>query len=555
MASKKVSGIFGGKGTPAVGSWDAMHSFSTRASDKFGGKVHAAAGYTGGQVSKALQEFYKTEKLNPCITAIKITVDPKAWTTAWEVTIEESPDGKAYVGLNSWGGASGGYPKKLPPSAHAYSNYKKEIQNVLAKNPKADLRNVLDFYIPGGFRQIFFQYTIPDKFPALPKSPNAKKGTVGVKIGPAGSPTDLPDYNGVLVPTVTLEEEPPTIAASASNPDQAKTDAADAAAQQPPVQEGPLDPRKISGKFVLKVKSGPGVIIGDTEVDITEGVANFTGIQFDQPGDYVISVSSAAPDIDSTATEIKIKVLPPPEAIPQESKGASASESSGTRPIIAQIDPASEELVKQIAYERQGSSNTDAQSVASTIGRTVLVNYNGTQINDRDVQSMTLYHDGIVPKIDITFRDTNGMLAKEPPRDEFEVQDRRPHEDIQRSLPVQRNAGRIRSIQDEVQGIQRNIFPGAQADMQRTGHWIQLEHRRHERRNALEKYRRQAVPIHGRHNKALLHIRRIIHGRLHRLLLLLQLCRCREGDDKRHFQRRRNRHRGIRQPRAGRRQD
>lgn len=423
MASKKVSGIFGGKGTPAVGSWDAMHSFSTRASDKFGGKVHAAAGYTGGQVSKALQEFYKTEKLNPCITAIKITVDPKAWTTAWEVTIEESPDGKAYVGFNSWGGASGGYPKKLPPSAHAYSNYKKEIQNVLAKNPKADLRNVLDFYIPGGFRQIFFQYTIPDKFPALPKSPNAKKGTVGVKIGPAGSPADLPDYNGVLVPTVTLEEEPPTIAASASNPDQAKTDAADAAAQQQTVQQGPLDPRNISGKFVLKVKSGPGVIIGDTEVDITEGVANFTGIQFDQPGDYVISVSSAAPDIDSTATEIKIKVLPPPEAIPQEPKGASASETSGTRPIIAQIDPASEELVKQIAYDRQGSSNTDAQSVASTIGRTVLVNYNGTQINDRDVQSMTLYHDGIVPKIDITFRDTNGMIAKEPPRDDtkFEI--------------------------------------------------------------------------------------------------------------------------------------
>lgn len=176
-------------------------------------------------------------------------------------------------------------------------------------------------------------------------------------------------------------------------------------------------PKGVSGKFALKVKSGPGVIIGVTEVDITEGIANFSGIQFDAPGDYVLSVTSTSPDIDSAATEIKIKVNPPPEAIPQDPKGASASEVSGTRPIIAQIDQPTIDL-GPIAYDRQGSKNTDATAVASTVGKTVFVDYNGTQINDRDIQSMKLYHDGIVPKIDITFRDTNGMLAKEPPRDD-----------------------------------------------------------------------------------------------------------------------------------------
>lgn len=419
MAAKKVvSGVFGGKGTAAWKDWDAMHTFSRRKKDGFGGKVHSGAGYAGNQVPDAMQAFYKTEKLNPCITSIKITVDPVAWTVSWEVTIEESPDGKAYVGFNSWGGAAGGYPAKSPPGSWAYTNYQKEVKDVIGRYPGADPRNVIDFYFPGGFRQIFFQYTIPNKFPNLPMSANARKGSVGVDIGPSGSPKGLPEYNGVLFPTVKYTDPDP----NANQPISTSASTAEQATQQQPQEEPvapyePADPRLINGQIILKVKSGPGVIIGDTEVPIVDGVANFTGIQFDTPGDYVISVASNHPDIDSAATEIKIKVTPEPEAIPQEPKGNTASEPAGPRPIIAQIDQVPKE-VQEVKKPRQGANNQDAASVAGHLGNTIFMDYNGTHINDRDIVSMNLYHDGMIPKVDVTFNDTNGMITKEPPRDE-----------------------------------------------------------------------------------------------------------------------------------------
>ena len=37
----------------------------------------------------------------------------------------------------------------------------------------------------------------------------------------------------------------------------------------------------VNGKVILKVKSGPGVIIGDTERDIIDNEVKFTGIEFD----------------------------------------------------------------------------------------------------------------------------------------------------------------------------------------------------------------------------------------------------------------------------------
>ena len=187
-----------------------------------------------------------------------------------------------------------------------------------------------------------------------------------------------------------------------------------------PTKNTAIDPTKVAGKFVLKVKSGPGVIIGITEVDILEGKADFSGIQFDEPGDYVVTVSSTSPDVEST--EISFKVLPVPEAIPQESKGATESNASGTRPIIAQIDKPTLSL-PSMDFSRQGADIQSSTQVANTIGLTPFLNYNGSQINDRDIQSFTLYHDGLVPKVDIIFRDTNGMISKEPPRDDtkFEI--------------------------------------------------------------------------------------------------------------------------------------
>jgi hypothetical protein len=483
MASKTVSGIFGGAGTPAVGSWDAMHSFSTRRVDGFGGKLHSGGGYAGGTISKALEEFYKTEKLNPCITSMKITVDPVKWTVAWEVTIEESPDGKAYVGLNSWGGASGGYPAKKPPAGHAYSNYEKEKKSVLGISKGAEIKNVLDFYFPGGFRQIFFQYTRPkSSFVNLPMSANAKKGTVGAAIGAPGSPAGLPEYNGISVPCVTYDgavvtpvtttntTPPPLLLKRGSKgeevkkvqgklgltadgdfgkgtekavidwqklnglipngvvnqetwdklfldpsklpPDGSDWDTTDPYTNNPVVEV--IDPLKVSGKFILRVKSGPGVLIGVTEVDIVDGVAKFSGIEFDTKGDYIVTVSSTSPDIEPI--DITIKVGPEQQVIPQEEKKTQEEKPVGTRPIIAQIDqptinPPKIEIDTVIG-------NIDAAKFATTIRSTPFISYNGIPISDREIVSMTLYHDGIIPKLDITFRDSTGILSKEPPRDD-----------------------------------------------------------------------------------------------------------------------------------------
>jgi hypothetical protein len=187
-----------------------------------------------------------------------------------------------------------------------------------------------------------------------------------------------------------------------------------------PSGKSDINPVNITGKFILKVKSGPGVIIGVTEVDIIGGRADFSGIQFDQAGDYVVTVSSTSPDV--APTDIKFKVLPEPEVIAQESKGTEEPSVSGTRPIITQIDRPTIEI-EPMEFERQGADNGSAVQVATTIGITPFLSFGGSQINDRDVISFSLYHDGLIPKVDIIFKDTNGMISSEPPRDDttFEI--------------------------------------------------------------------------------------------------------------------------------------
>lgn len=216
MATVVISDKFGGLGTACDGSWDAMHTFNTRKSGGNFGKNKAGEKLDGGgkmdsKIGAALKSFYKDNNLNPCVTSIKITVIPETWTIEYEATIEESPDGNAYVGFRSWGGMSAGYPKKTPPSGHAYSNYltaKKEWTPA-----GATIKDVIDFHFPGGFRQIFFQFTDPS-FPNKPKSANAKTGTVGVQIGPSGSPKNLPEYNGIVVNTTSVTPGGSTVGAT-----------------------------------------------------------------------------------------------------------------------------------------------------------------------------------------------------------------------------------------------------------------------------------------------------------------------------------------------------
>ena len=162
----------------------------------------------------------------------------------------------------------------------------------------------------------------------------------------------------------------------------------------------------VNGKVILKVKSGPGVIIGDTERDIQNGEVTFSGIEFDTPGDYVISVTSTSPDVEST--EFSVSVFP---QVIDEQKPSDKQDPKSTdtpRPIIGQIDKPTIDL-PPMTFTKTGN-DSDNNKVASQIGLTPFINYNGITINDRDISSLRLGHDGIIPVIQFTFFDTNDII-------------------------------------------------------------------------------------------------------------------------------------------------
>lgn len=173
-----------------------------------------------------------------------------------------------------------------------------------------------------------------------------------------------------------------------------------------PVKNINIDPLNVSGKIILKVKSGPGVIIGETEKDIVSGFSIFKDIQFDQPGDYVIAVTSTSPDTEPT--EFKIKVTPEPEVITQDESRGKEETISGNRPIIAQIDQPTIPLPPMEFDKKVNDAN--AGLVADSIGAMPFVNYMGSPIQDRDVENLKIYHDGIVPKCKITFIDSQNLM-------------------------------------------------------------------------------------------------------------------------------------------------
>ena len=161
-------------------------------------------------------------------------------------------------------------------------------------------------------------------------------------------------------------------------------------------------------KITLKVKSGPGVLIGETEKTIVDNKVDISGLQFDQPGEYVISITSTTPEVENT--EFKLTVLPEHEIVPQEeSRGDEKQEEiKGTRPIIAQIDKPTVDL-PPMEYERP-TSGIDTGLVTSGIGVTPFVSYMGSPINDRDIQTLKLFHDGIVPKVSLIFTDSLNFI-------------------------------------------------------------------------------------------------------------------------------------------------
>lgn len=164
-----------GEYTANPGDWDGMHSFQTRKSDGFGGHMN-------DKVNEALIKFWKEERKNPDITKIEIEMDESSWTVRWKCLIEESKDGKAWVGLTSRGGA--GQPDGPSGSnQRAKDQIEQKKRELKSENSDPDLetKEVLDFNHDSKsgnlhVRQIFIAYTNPAKYKPYPdlkiKNPN-----------------------------------------------------------------------------------------------------------------------------------------------------------------------------------------------------------------------------------------------------------------------------------------------------------------------------------------------------------------------------------------------
>lgn len=160
-----------GEYSPNAGDWDGMHSFQSRVSDGFGGKMNDL-------VNEALVGFYEEHQLNPDITKIEITMDETGsskWSVKWKVIIEESKDGKAWIGLTSRGGA--GQPDGPSGSIkRAQTQIDDKIQKLSSefRDPELQTKQVLDFNHKSRsgsthVRQIFVVYTNPAKYPPYQK--------------------------------------------------------------------------------------------------------------------------------------------------------------------------------------------------------------------------------------------------------------------------------------------------------------------------------------------------------------------------------------------------
>lgn len=157
----------------------------------------------------------------------------------------------------------------------------------------------------------------------------------------------------------------------------------------------------------LKVKSGPGVIIANRKFAVVNNVIEIKGIQFSDPGQYVISVVTNSPDIENT--EFTINILPEEEVIPQDSSDKPEEEPvNGKRPIIAQIDPPT---IKLPPIEFDATKNDDDNSeIATSLGYIPLFSYNNSPIESRYIEKMRIYYEDFVPKAEITFKDALGLI-------------------------------------------------------------------------------------------------------------------------------------------------
>ncbi len=127
---------------------DALHSFESRKSDGFGGKMST-------KINEEMRKLYK-KGINPDVSDIKIDVDSVNYKVKWSAKVHESKDGKAYIGVTTFGSTGSNADSR---AIAQYADWKKLIGG-------EDWKLVLDFKNPKGnyIRQFFYKYTRPNEY-------------------------------------------------------------------------------------------------------------------------------------------------------------------------------------------------------------------------------------------------------------------------------------------------------------------------------------------------------------------------------------------------------
>lgn len=165
----------------------------------------------------------------------------------------------------------------------------------------------------------------------------------------------------------------------------------------------------INNKITLKVKSGPGDIIGNTELEMENNIVYFDKIQFNMPGEYTISVIPSNKN-SFEETEFTINVLPEEEFIPQEEVETpeEVKEDNSSRPIISQINQPTIDL-KPIEFETEIGDRAISE-IGSTLGFTPFIWINEVEISPNDIIRYFLYYEDLIPKCRFTFYDTFNLI-------------------------------------------------------------------------------------------------------------------------------------------------
>lgn len=169
-----------GEYTVRPGDCDALHAFQSRkVKDKQGNVISELIGNMHVLVSDRLKELHRA---GHNVKATEVDVQVTGTTVRWSVKIEESNDGRSWVGFTSRGaGCSNDVATRSVSGGNSMDSVQANVRRVY-NEPRSEIEMVdetLYKHPTYGFRQVFYAYTMPESFPAnrTARLPAAKAAT------------------------------------------------------------------------------------------------------------------------------------------------------------------------------------------------------------------------------------------------------------------------------------------------------------------------------------------------------------------------------------------